>query len=215
MKKKFSILTLIGFMIVYIIMAPKIIAAEIKTEELKTKGKQADVRQEEIAKAAEKLLDILAFTPTEEFKNMALGEEPLDIEVEAVAVEAPIEEEPAKTDDLYWLSRVIQAEAGSSWMPDWLQQAVGSVVLNRVSSDQYPDTIEDVIFDEGQYSCVTNGSIYEEPSEKAIENAQYILEHGSILPVGVVGQSEFIQGEVHEEYYDKYLGTTTYFCYIP
>lgn len=117
-------------------------------------------------------------------------------------------------EDLYWLSRVIDAEAGSSWIPDWVQQAVGSVVLNRSSSSRYADGIKNVVFQKGQYHCVTNGSIYKEPSEKSVKNAKYILENGSILPKGVLGQSEFVQGEIHSEYYDSYLGSTTYFCYM-
>lgn len=117
-------------------------------------------------------------------------------------------------EDLYWLSRVINAEAGGSWMPDWVQQGVGSVVLNRVESGRYPGTIQEVIFQTGQYACTTNGSIYEEPAEKAVENARYLLENGATLPEGVLGQSEFIQGEVHSSYEDPYLATTTYFCYM-
>lgn len=125
------------------------------------------------------------------------------------------EAEPAYSqDDLYWLSRVIQAEAGGSWMPDWLQQGVGSVVLNRVASGKYPGSIKDVVFQTGQYACTDNGSIYQEPSQKAVENARYLLENGSVLPAGVLGQSEFIQGEIHSTYEDPYLATTTYFCYL-
>lgn len=116
--------------------------------------------------------------------------------------------------DLYWLSRVINAEAGGSWMPDWLQRAVGSVVLNRVNAQWYPNSIEEVVFQTGQYACTTNGSIYEEPARKAVENARYLLENGSTLPAGVLGQSEFVQGEIYSTYDDPYLATTTYFCYL-
>ena len=34
-----------------------------------------------------------------------------------------------------------------------LQEAVGSVVLNRVESDDFPDTIDGVVFQKGQYAC--------------------------------------------------------------
>lgn len=117
-------------------------------------------------------------------------------------------------EDLYWLSRIINAEAGSTWIPDWVQRHVGSVVLNRVKSPKYANTIKGVAFEKGQYYCVTSGSIYNEPSARAVDNAIYILENGSTLPDGVLGQSEFIQGKVYTEYYDTTLGTTTYFCFM-
>lgn len=117
-------------------------------------------------------------------------------------------------EDLYWLSRVIQAEAGSSWIPDWVQRGVGSVVLNRVKSSRFANSVKGVVFQVGQYYCVTSGSIYNSPSQKAIDNAKYLLEKGSTLPDGVLGQSEHIQGTIHSQYYDPYLRTTTYFCYM-
>lgn len=117
-------------------------------------------------------------------------------------------------EDLYWLSRVIHAEAGSSWIPDWVQRSVGSVVLNRVKSPRYAGSVKGVVFQSGQYYCVTNGAIYYTPSSQAVNNAKYLLENGSVLPDGVLGQSEHVQGTIHSQYYDPYLRTTTYFCYM-
>jgi len=117
-------------------------------------------------------------------------------------------------EDLYWLSRVINAEAGSAWIPDWVQRSVGSVVLNRVKSARYSNSIKNVVFQRGQYYCVTNGAIYQTPRQSAVDNAKYLLENGSTLPDGVLGQSEFVQGRIHSQYYDPYLKTTTYFCYM-
>ena len=117
-------------------------------------------------------------------------------------------------EDLYWLSRVINAEAGSEWLADSFQQDVGSVVLNRTKDARYPNAIKDVIFQKGQYECVQNGKIYDEPNAKSIANAKNILRNGSTLPSGVVGQSQFVQGEIYSKYFDPVLGTTTYFCYM-
>lgn len=116
-------------------------------------------------------------------------------------------------DDLYWLARVIYAEAGCSWFPDWVQQAVGSVVLNRMNDSRYANTVYDVIHESGQYGCVNNGSLYNEPSQQCINNAAYILENGSTLPSGVIGQNGDPYGEVYTSYYDETLGTTIYFTY--
>lgn len=128
----------------------------------------------------------------------------------------PTEIETSYTEEeLDLLARIINAEAGSSWIPDEVQLYVGSVVLNRVKSDRFPDTIKDVIYQKGQYSPTWNGSINKKPSQRAIDNAKYLLENGSVLPDGVVFQANFRQGSsVYYKYYDKTLGTTTYFCYI-
>ena len=66
-------------------------------------------------------------------------------------------------EDLDLLARVIYAEVGCTWIPDWVQQMVGSVVLNRVASPYYPDTIYDVIYQPGQYAPTWDGSINKTP----------------------------------------------------
>lgn len=114
-------------------------------------------------------------------------------------------------EDLYWLSRVVFAEAGCDWFPDWVQRDVASVVLNRVADSRYPSTIKDVIFDPGQYSCVDSGSIYNTPTQKVIDNCKYVLENGSTLPVSVIGQSAYAWGPIYKSYYDSVLGTTIHF----
>ena len=77
---------------------------------------------------------------------------------------------------------------------------VGSVVINRVNSNQYPNSIYDVIYDDGQYACVTDGHFYNEPSDLAWEIAEGLLTEGSVLPEYVLYQSEFEQGVVYEQW---------------
>ena len=118
-------------------------------------------------------------------------------------------------EELDLLARVIYAEVGCTWIPDWVQQMVGSVVLNRVASPYYPDTIYDVIYQPGQYAPTWDGSIYKTPDARTIENARYLLENGSICPANVVGQNSIITGSgVYTSYQDPILGTTVYFCYL-
>ena len=75
------------------------------------------------------------------------------------AIERDRQPEPSYTQaDLDLLSRLIYAEAGCTWIPDWVQQMVGSVVLNRVESEYYPDTIREVIYQPGQYAPTWDGS---------------------------------------------------------
>ena len=84
-------------------------------------------------------------------------------------------------DDLYWLSRIISAEAKGE--PLLGQIAVGNVVLNRVRHRDYPNTIYGVIFDRKhgtQFSPVSFGTIYNPPTESAIVAAKICLEGYSV-----------------------------------
>jgi hypothetical protein len=110
---------------------------------------------------------------------------------------------------VYMLAHLIYGEAGSNWCSDEMQLGVGSVVLNRMKSDYFPDTMEEVIFQQGQYSCTNKGSGYWlEPNERAFANARYLLINGSQLPDNVIFQSQFMQGD---GLYKK-VGNQ-YFCY--
>ena len=80
-------------------------------------------------------------------------------------------------DEVYWLSRIISAEAKGE--PLLGQVAVGNVVLNRVRSSSYPNTIYGVIFDRKhgtQFSPVSFGTIYNPPTESAVIAAKICLE---------------------------------------
>ena len=59
---------------------------------------------------------------------------------------------------VYMLAHLIGGEAGADWCTDELQLMVGSVVLNRMASDRFPNTMEEVIFQKGQYSVTWNGA---------------------------------------------------------
>lgn len=120
-------------------------------------------------------------------------------------------EKPYTDEDLYVLSHIISAEAGNC--SEDMMLSVGSVVLNRVADDRFPDTIYEVVFQEGQYSPTWNGAYYAEPTEKACEVAEKLLEEGSVIDQSVVWQAEFPQGE---DVYDKIpipWGGFMYFCY--
>ena len=79
-------------------------------------------------------------------------------------------------DSLYWLSRVISAEARNQPIEGMI--GVGNVVLNRASDDSglFEDTVEDVIFQSGQFDVVRNGTIYAEPTDSAVLAAKLCLE---------------------------------------
>lgn len=81
------------------------------------------------------------------------------------------------TDDVYWLSHIINAESRGE--PFYGKLAVGNVVMNRAASGQFPSDIKSVIFDDKfgiQFTPVANGSIYNEPNDECIIAAKMILE---------------------------------------
>lgn len=121
---------------------------------------------------------------------------------------------PLNFDDLYLLAKIVEVEAGSSWITDEHKQMVASVVVNRVNSPEFPDTMYDVVYQRRQYAAA--GTKYFEeliPSESSVRNALYVLQNGSIAPETVVFQAEFKQGSsVYKTYNPEKLGTT-YFCH--
>ena len=82
-----------------------------------------------------------------------------------------------REDEVYWLSKIINAEAGGEIMIGKI--AVGNVVLNRTRSSSFPNTIYGVIFDTKngvQFSPVANGMIYKTPNSDSIIAAKICLE---------------------------------------
>lgn len=117
-------------------------------------------------------------------------------------------------EDLMLLSKIIYAEAGSEWLSDEWKMCVGEVVLNRVASPEFPDTIKEVLEQPGQYygknSRYFNNLL---PTERSVQCAMRLLNGERLLEPSVVFQANFKQGGgTHTAVYDKYLGWT-YFCY--
>jgi N-acetylmuramoyl-L-alanine amidase len=106
--------------------------------------------------------------------------------------DSPIQINSYTDDELYILSHVIAGEAQNC--DDNEQQLVGSIVLNRVNHYRYPNSIREVVFQPGQYTCTIDGNYYKTPTEANIRNAKYLLEYGSILPENVLYQSKSALG---------------------
>ncbi len=116
--------------------------------------------------------------------------------------------------DLMLLAKVIYAEAGSEFLSDEWKMCVGEVVLNRVASPEFPNTIYDVVYQQGQYQGARSGYIASlTPSERCIDIAKRLLNGERIMEPSVVFQANFKQGSgVYKSLYDSNLGWT-YFCY--
>ena len=111
--------------------------------------------------------------------------------------------------DVIILAHVINGEAGSNWCKDEMLYGVGSVVLNRVFDKRFPNTVEEVVFQKGQYSCTrAGGGYYKEPCERAWKIAWELYENGTTWPKNVVFQAQFEQGDgVYKKIQNMY------FCY--
>lgn len=75
--------------------------------------------------------------------------------------------------DWYWMSKIIMAE--SEGESEEGQIAVGNVILNRVNSHLYKNTVKDVIHERGQFSVFANGRINLYPTKKCITSAYKVL----------------------------------------
>ena len=71
--------------------------------------------------------------------------------------------------DVKLLARLIYAEARGE--PYQGQVAVGAVVLNRVKSSSFPNTISGVIYQPYAFTCVNDGQINLSPNQTAINAA--------------------------------------------
>lgn len=72
--------------------------------------------------------------------------------------------------DYQLLARVISAEARGE--PFVGQVAVGAVILNRVDSPLFPNTIAGVVYQPGAFTCLTDGQFNEPVASSAYRAAQ-------------------------------------------
>ena len=118
-------------------------------------------------------------------------------------------------DELMLLSKIMYAEAGSGWLSIEWKMCVGEVVLNRVASPEFPNTIAEVLAQPGQYYG-SNSRYFNKllPSEICVLGAIRLLNGERVMDdPSVVFQANFKQGSgTHTACYDKYLGWT-YFCF--
>ena len=93
------------------------------------------------------------------------------------------------------LARLINAEAGAEWCTSEMKRLVGVVALNRTKHKAFPDTLKEVIYQQGQYRCVIDGNINKQPTKECYIIAKNLLTNGYDDPKDVIWQSEFIQGK--------------------
>ncbi|MBQ1272777.1 MAG: spore cortex-lytic enzyme [Clostridia bacterium] len=79
----------------------------------------------------------------------------------------------ASNGDVYLLARIISAEArGESYRG---QVAVGAVVMNRVESSQFPNTLAGVIYQKGAFTAIDDGQFNQPIADSAYRAAREVL----------------------------------------
>lgn len=79
----------------------------------------------------------------------------------------------ANNGNVYLLARIISAEARGE--PYRGQVAVGAVVLNRVESSQFPNTLSGVIYQRGAFTAIVDGQFDQPIAESAYRAAREAL----------------------------------------
>ena len=121
-------------------------------------------------------------------------------------------------DELFCMAAAIYNEAGGDMCSDETRLLVGYVILNRVNSSKFPNTIREVLEAKRQYGefywtgvkFADRSSKPEEQNavERAYEIAKRVLSEPSTIPETVVFQAEFEQGTGVYKYQDG-----IYFCH--
>lgn len=102
--------------------------------------------------------------------------------------------------DLTKLAHLIAAEAGNSdpVTNKMDELMVGSVAMNRVASDLFPDTLMEVIAQPGQYACfnTTDGGHFASftPTDSDIASAKRVMTGSFPVPANIIFQSQSVQG---------------------
>lgn len=132
--------------------------------------------------------------------------------VETVAT--PIVDDTNKditVEDIELLASLIYYEQGEPETAEDEERCylTGCVVLNRMASPEFPDTLEGVIYQTGQYACINkirNNGYY---GDICFEIAEGLLTYGvENVPENVVFQAQFTQGSgIYKNIYNQY------FCY--
>ena len=152
-----------------------------------------EVREEtELTKAEHEVIEVM---------------EPMPYEIKEMYAEDMFNDRYSKL-DLFYLAANIYIEA--KYESDYKQRIVGSVALNRAKSANYPNDLVGVFEQQGQYSGMIEGTarriieIFENNEEvseekfleleRCVENAEYLLENGSIIDEDYVFQATFEQG---------------------
>lgn len=134
--------------------------------------------------------------------------EPLPVSTELVLHYKPIKAEYTPREYTYEeaqeLMRIAQAEAGNQGIDGMM--LVMMVVLNRVEDTAFPDTIHDVIFQQGQFQPIADGRYWEVEISTDAHLALAEIEKGTPFDSRIVAFEITSNGKSLERYF-KYAYT--------
>lgn len=111
-------------------------------------------------------------------------------------------------DELLLLARALTLRAGEERLTDELRLCAGEVLLNRVASPEFPDTLREVLAEEGGYEGLDGVR----PDRRSAETAWELLAGRRLLDRRVLYQSDGRpSGPVYATFCDRYY-RYTYFC---
>ena len=101
-------------------------------------------------------------------ETSAESTEEIDI-IDTAELNAPDPMDEYSLDDIELAARVVHAEAGNQDLKG--KRLVAAVILNRIDSEDFPDTVKDVVFQRHQFSTTTDGAL--EKAEKTVTGSDY------------------------------------------
>ena len=72
-------------------------------------------------------------------------------------------------DDIQLMAEIVRAESGNQDIKG--KRLVAAVILNRIESDEFPDTVHDVVYQKNQFATVTDGAL--EKAERTVNGEDY------------------------------------------
>lgn len=132
------------------------------------------------------------------------------IEVETLVWEEITEEdleEEIRFGEMELIAQLVQAEAGNQDLTG--KRYVVDVVLNRVDSEEFPNTVEEVIFQENQFSVIKNGAFDEAAwnmTEEVYEAVLLGYEERLNYDILYFGREKSKYATQHFKYQDHWFG---------
>ena len=116
-------------------------------------------------------------------------------------------------DQLYLLSRLIHFKYGHYRYSNELRMCAGEVMLNRMASPEYPDTLEEVIFQKGIEEEVDEEAfaLCVSPSKDCVKAASRLLQGERMLEPEVVLEKHYPAAGVYAMFCNDLLGNTYFY----
>ena len=97
------------------------------------------------------------------------------------------------------MSSIIYSEAGAECYAG--KKAVGIIIMNRVKSQSFPNTVEDVIYQPGQFGPAKNG---------ALNKALSLYDNNQLSKNCIKAAKSVLNGDVNVSYKNKTINMSGY-----